>query len=166
MLQASMVDLAPSTVAWDAFVSRSNPGSYLQTSAWAEVKAPNGWTPLRFMGSTIAAPGSAAAEASGTGGGAGAVPSAPTNFSATNVAGGTVNLSWAPVASATTYHVKRGTVYSGPYTDVGIAIAPANTYADTSGLTDGTWYYYAVSAANALGDVGRCAGHAARRRGQ
>jgi peptidoglycan pentaglycine glycine transferase (the first glycine) len=43
-------DLAPETPAWDALVRRSTPGSYLQTSAWAEVKAPNGWTPLRFMG--------------------------------------------------------------------------------------------------------------------
>ena len=43
----------PTPSAWDAFVARSNPGSYLQTSAWAEVKAPNGWTPLRFMGSSI-----------------------------------------------------------------------------------------------------------------
>jgi lipid II:glycine glycyltransferase (peptidoglycan interpeptide bridge formation enzyme) len=48
-----MVDVAPSTAAWDAFVSHSNPGSYLQTSAWAEVKAPNGWLPLRFIGSAI-----------------------------------------------------------------------------------------------------------------
>jgi lipid II:glycine glycyltransferase (peptidoglycan interpeptide bridge formation enzyme) len=51
--RASVIDLAPDTATWDAFVSRSNPGSYLQTSAWAEVKAPNGWTPLRFMGSTV-----------------------------------------------------------------------------------------------------------------
>lgn len=50
---ASVVDLAPDTASWDAFVSRSNPGSYLQTSAWAEVKAANGWTPLRFMGSSL-----------------------------------------------------------------------------------------------------------------
>ena len=48
--KAPAVDLAPDTAAWDAFVSRSTPGSYLQTSAWAEVKAPNGWAPLRFMG--------------------------------------------------------------------------------------------------------------------
>ena len=53
VLKASTVDLAPSTAAWDAFVSRSNPGSYLQTSAWAEVKAPNGWVPMRFIGSAI-----------------------------------------------------------------------------------------------------------------
>ena len=51
--RASVVDLAPDTATWDDFVSRSNPGSYLQTSAWAEVKAPNGWTPLRFMGSSL-----------------------------------------------------------------------------------------------------------------
>jgi lipid II:glycine glycyltransferase (peptidoglycan interpeptide bridge formation enzyme) len=51
---ASVVDLAPDSAKWDAFVARSNPGSYLQTSAWAEVKAPNGWLPLRFMGSVIA----------------------------------------------------------------------------------------------------------------
>ena len=52
--RASVVDLAPETVAWDAFVAGSSPGSYLQTSAWAEVKAANGWTPLRFMGTSLA----------------------------------------------------------------------------------------------------------------
>jgi lipid II:glycine glycyltransferase (peptidoglycan interpeptide bridge formation enzyme) len=50
---ASDVDLAPDKAVWDAFVARCNPGSYLQTSAWADVKAPNGWTPLRFMGSRL-----------------------------------------------------------------------------------------------------------------
>ena len=53
--RASVVDVAPSIETWDGFVARSNPGSYLQTSAWAEVKAPNGWTPLRFIGSRIGA---------------------------------------------------------------------------------------------------------------
>jgi lipid II:glycine glycyltransferase (peptidoglycan interpeptide bridge formation enzyme) len=51
--RASVVDLAPELSTWDGFVARSNPGSYLKTSAWAEVKAPNGWTPLRFIGSTL-----------------------------------------------------------------------------------------------------------------
>jgi lipid II:glycine glycyltransferase (peptidoglycan interpeptide bridge formation enzyme) len=50
---ASVVDLAPELPVWDDFVSRSSPGSHLQTSAWAEVKAPNGWRPMRFMGSSI-----------------------------------------------------------------------------------------------------------------
>lgn len=33
--------------AWDDFVASSDPGSYLQTSAWARVKAVNGWTSHR-----------------------------------------------------------------------------------------------------------------------
>ena len=51
--RSCVVDLAPETPAWDAFVVGSNAGSYLQTSAWAEVKAPNGWTPVRFMGTSL-----------------------------------------------------------------------------------------------------------------
>ena len=34
--------------AWDRFVEASDPGSYLQTSAWATVKAVNGWSPHRL----------------------------------------------------------------------------------------------------------------------
>ena len=30
--------------AWDALVETSDPGSYLQLSAWARVKAVNGWS--------------------------------------------------------------------------------------------------------------------------
>jgi len=33
--------------AWDRFVAASDPGSYLQTTAWARVKAVNGWTARR-----------------------------------------------------------------------------------------------------------------------
>jgi peptidoglycan pentaglycine glycine transferase (the first glycine) len=34
---------------WDHFVRESHPGSYLQTTAWAAVKAVNGWTAHRLM---------------------------------------------------------------------------------------------------------------------
>ena len=34
---------------WDRFVAGSDPGSYLQTSAWATVKAFNGWSAHRLM---------------------------------------------------------------------------------------------------------------------
>jgi lipid II:glycine glycyltransferase (peptidoglycan interpeptide bridge formation enzyme) len=34
--------------AWDAFVSGANPGSYLQLTPWAEVKAVNGWSAVRL----------------------------------------------------------------------------------------------------------------------
>jgi lipid II:glycine glycyltransferase (peptidoglycan interpeptide bridge formation enzyme) len=60
------VDLDPETSRWDAFVAGCNPGSYLQTSAWAEIKAPNGWVPLRFMGTGVAGV-SAAADRRGAG---------------------------------------------------------------------------------------------------
>jgi lipid II:glycine glycyltransferase (peptidoglycan interpeptide bridge formation enzyme) len=36
-------------VAWDAFVGRSEPGSYLQLSGWAQVKAVNGWSATRLV---------------------------------------------------------------------------------------------------------------------
>ena len=40
--------------AWDAFVATSEPGSYLQLSGWATVKAVNGWEAIR---SGVAGPG-------------------------------------------------------------------------------------------------------------
>jgi len=85
------------------------------------------------------------------GGGAADVPSAPMNFSSTSVASGTVDLRWAPVSSATLYHIKRGTAYNGPYAEVGTAGAASNTYSDTNELADGTPYYYVVTAENASG---------------
>ena len=42
---------APSTDApsrWDTFVEASDPGSYLQLSPWATVKAVNGWSAARI----------------------------------------------------------------------------------------------------------------------
>ncbi len=33
---------------WDAFVANGEPGSYLQLSGWARVKAANGWTSVRI----------------------------------------------------------------------------------------------------------------------
>lgn len=54
-------------------------------------------------------------------------------------------LKWAPVEGADAYEVKRGTV-SGTYTMTVNGIA-GNEYLDT-GLTNGTAYYYAVSAYN------------------
>ena len=37
------------TAAWDAFVTGASPGSYLQLSPWAQVKAVNGWTAVRLL---------------------------------------------------------------------------------------------------------------------
>jgi hypothetical protein len=76
------------------------------------------------------------------------VPAAPTGLTAT--AGDTqVSLSWSASSSATGYHVKRATTSGGPYTQV--ATPTSTNYTDT-GLTDGTTYYYVVSAVNAAGE--------------
>jgi hypothetical protein len=77
-------------------------------------------------------------------------PSAPTNLSAT-AGNQQASLSWTAGGGATSYNVKRGTASGGPYTTVG---SPAGTtYADTS-LTNGTAYYYVVTAVNATGESG------------
>ncbi len=54
-----------------------------------------------------------------------------------------------PAVGATSYHVKRGTASGGPYTQVG---APTGTVYGDTGLTDGTTYYYVVTAVNSNGE--------------
>jgi hypothetical protein len=60
-----------------------------------------------------------------------------------------VSLTWAASSGATSYHVKRSTTSGGSYTQVG---APtATSYVDTS-VTNGTAYYYVVSAVDSAGE--------------
>ena len=60
-------------------------------------------------------------------------------------------LSWTASSGATGYHVKRGTTAGGPYSQVA---APTSTsYTDTS-VTNGSKYYYVVSATNVNGESG------------
>ena len=75
-------------------------------------------------------------------------PAAPTSLQAT-AGSAQVSLSWTASATATSYHVKRSTTSGGPYTQVA---APATTSDTDTGLTNGTTYYYVVSALNAAGE--------------
>lgn len=75
-------------------------------------------------------------------------PPAPTGLTAT-AGDKQVSLSWTASARATSYHVKRATVTGGPYTQVG---APTGTSFTDTGLTNGTTYYYVVSALNNGGE--------------
>jgi fibronectin type 3 domain-containing protein len=75
-------------------------------------------------------------------------PAAPTGLQAT-AGNAQVSLNWTASAGATSYHVKRGTTSGGPYTQV--AAPTVNSFTDT-GLTNGTTYYYVVSALNAAGE--------------
>ena len=75
------------------------------------------------------------------------VPAVPTGLTAT-AGNGQVALSWSASSGATSYTVKRATSAGGPYTN--IANVSATSYTDTS-VTNGTTYYYVVSASNSAG---------------
>jgi fibronectin type 3 domain-containing protein len=78
------------------------------------------------------------------------VPAAPAALSATP-GNAQVALSWSASGGATSYRVKRSTTSGGPYTSV--ATPTSTTYTNT-GLTNGTTYYYVVTAMNAAGESG------------
>src|SRR6266700_711491 len=76
------------------------------------------------------------------------IPPTPTGINA--APGDTqINLSWSASNAATSYHVKRSTASAGPYAQVG---APTTTSFNDTGLTDGTTYFYVVSALNTSGE--------------
>jgi fibronectin type 3 domain-containing protein len=75
-------------------------------------------------------------------------PAAPTALMAT-AASAQVSLSWSASATATSYNVKRATTAGGPYTKIS---SPATTSFTDTGLTNGTTYFYVVSAVNATGE--------------
>lgn len=77
------------------------------------------------------------------------LPPAPTGLTAA-AGDAKVTLAWSPVSGATSYTVKRATVNGGPYTTVAPGITAA-AYTDTA-VTNGTTYYYVVSAANTAGE--------------
>ncbi len=83
-----------------------------------------------------------------TGGGGGTTPAAPTSLT-TTAGDQLISLTWAASSGATSYHVKRATTSGGPYTQVGVPMGAS--YSD-SGLTNGTKYFYVVSARNTTGE--------------
>ena len=75
-------------------------------------------------------------------------PATPTGLQATG-GNAQVNLSWNASAGAATYNVKRSTTNGGPY-NTAVASPTATNYIDTT-VTNGTTYYYVVSAVNTAG---------------
>lgn len=75
-------------------------------------------------------------------------PAAPQGLSAVPGNGQAV-LSWNAATGATSYNVKRATTSSGTYTTIASGVT-ATSYTHT-GLTNGTTYYYKVSAVNSVG---------------
>ncbi|GFN29774.1 carbohydrate-binding domain-containing protein [Paenibacillus xylaniclasticus] len=80
------------------------------------------------------------------------VPDAPTGLNAT-AGNGQVTLSWNAVSAEDelTYNVKRSTTSGASYTTVASAVYGTTSYTDT-GLTNGTTYYYVVTASNKAGE--------------
>jgi len=78
-----------------------------------------------------------------------AIAGAPSGLSA-SPGDAQAGLSWSASGGATGYSVHRATATGGPYTTVATNVA-ATSYTD-SGLTNGTTYYYVVSATNAEGE--------------
>ncbi len=62
---------------------------------------------------------------------------------------GQAALTWLASSNATSYNVKRSTTHGGPYG--GLASVTTTNYTDT-GLTNGSAYYYVVSALNPAGE--------------
>lgn len=79
----------------------------------------------------------------------GNVPSAPTGLAAT-AGNAQVALAWSATSGATGYNVKRSTTNGGPYSNVATNVT-STSYSNT-GLTNGTTYYYVVTAVNASGE--------------
>ncbi|WP_426445558.1 endo-1,4-beta-xylanase [Paenibacillus sp. S-38] len=75
-------------------------------------------------------------------------PAAPANLIAT-AGSSQVRLSWTASAGAVSYTLKRAAASGGPYTMVASGVT-GTSYTDT-GLTNGTTYYYVVSAVNDVG---------------
>jgi hypothetical protein len=82
-------------------------------------------------------------------GGAVTPPSAPTGLTATP-GNAQVRLNWSATSGATSYNVKRATVSGGPYTTIATGVTSA-TFTNT-GLSNGTTYYFVVSASNSGGE--------------
>jgi hypothetical protein len=94
--------------------------------------------------------GGSGSSGGGGGGGGGSAPSAPTGLTATP-GNAQVSLSWSASSGATSYNVERGTASGGPYTTVS---SPATTSYVDMAVTNGTTYYYVVTATNANGTSG------------
>src|SRR6202047_4375165 len=76
------------------------------------------------------------------------IPATPSGLQA-SAGNAQVSLTWSASTGATTYHIKRATTTGGPYTQVS---APATAAFTDVGLTNGTTYFYVVSAVNSAGE--------------
>lgn len=102
--------------------------------------------PVLMLGSSVIEIGGGAVFIPG--GGGGAAPAAPTNlFASPNTT--QVQLAWTASVGATSYNVKRSTTNGSGYVTIA---SPTTAYYFDTGRTNGTTYYYVVTAVNASGE--------------
>ena len=80
------------------------------------------------------------------------IPAAPTGLTA-GIGNGAAVLNWIAVTGAAdvlSYNVKRSTIYNGTYTTIATNVGLIS-FTDTN-VSNGTTYYYVVSAVNSLGE--------------
>src|SRR5271168_579111 len=150
-----ILNWATSSGASGYYVKRSTitGGPYTQVStqsglSWTDTGVTNG-TKYFYVVSAYNSAGQSANSAEASATPVLPAPAAPTGLSA--AAGSVqVSLSWTASATATSYHVKRS-ASSGAETQIA---APASTSYTDTGLSNGTKYYYEVSAVNSGGESG------------
>jgi len=83
-----------------------------------------------------------------------APPAAPSSLGASAVSGTQINLSWTDNASTETgFKIERKTGSGGSWSQIDTVSANVTSY-NSTGLSNGTEYYYRVRATNATGDSG------------
>jgi fibronectin type 3 domain-containing protein len=119
------------------------------TSSYLDLGLANG-TKYFYVASAVNSAGESAnsSEVSATPAATTGVPAIPTGLQAA-AGNAQVVLTWNSLSNATSYHVKRSATSGGPYTQ--IASPPSATFTDTA-LTNGTKYFYVVSAVNSSGE--------------
>jgi hypothetical protein len=132
----------------------TNGGPYTTVAApagtsYTDTTVTNG-TPYYYVVTAVNAMGESgnSNQAAATATAAPTAPAAPLNLTAT---GGNqqISLAWTASTGATSYNVKRAATNGGPYTTVA---SPAGTsYTDTT-VTNGTTYYYVVTAVSTSGE--------------
>ena len=81
-----------------------------------------------------------------------AAPAPPSNLAITSVLSNKISLSWTDNSNNETgFKIQRKTGPTGTYATIATTAANLTAYNDTT-VTDGTLYYYEVSATNAVGD--------------